>query len=154
MGNKNTIITYGTFDLLHVGHIRLLKRIKKLGDNLIVGLSTDEFNLVKGKKSIYSFADRKEILESLEYVDKVIPENNWEQKITDIKKHQVDLFVMGDDWAGKFDFLNEYTQVFYIPRTQGISTTDTKSLLVQLSNEKKSHLKNLLNEAASIADSL
>lgn len=154
MGNKNTIITYGTFDLLHVGHIRLLKRIKKLGDNLIVGLSTDEFNLVKGKKSIYSFADRKEILESLEYVDKVIPENNWEQKITDIKKHQVDLFVMGDDWSGKFDYLMEFTEVCYLPRTQGISTTDVKSVVGNISEEKKQALKNLLSEASKIIDKI
>lgn len=154
MNKRKTIITYGTFDLLHIGHVRLFKRIKELGDYLIVGLSTDTFNALKGKKSVYSYEHRKEILESLEYVDEVIPEESWRQKIEDIKKYKIDIFVMGDDWAGKFDFLNEYTQVFYIPRTQGISTTDTKSLLVQLSNEKKSHLKNLLNEAASIADSL
>lgn len=154
MVNKKTIITYGTFDLLHVGHIRLLKRIKKLGGNLIVGLSTDEFNLVKGKKSIYSFADRKEILESLEYVDKVIPENNWEQKLTDIKNHKVDLFVMGDDWSGKFDYLQEFAEVFYLPRTQGISTTDVKKVVSKISEEKKQTLKNLLSEATKIIDKI
>lgn len=120
------VITYGTFDLLHKGHIRLLERSKNLGDYLVVGLSTDEFNTVKGKKSYTSFEDRKYILESIKYVDEVIPEEKWEQKINDIKKYGVDTFVMGSDWEGKFDFLKKYCDVVYLPRTSGISTSIIK----------------------------
>jgi len=122
-----TVITYGTFDLLHVGHVNLLRRARELGDRLIVGLSTDEFNKLKNKVSYYSYHDRKIILESLRYVDKVIPEHNWEQKIDDIQKFKVDIFVMGDDWKGKFDYLADYCQVIYLPRTIGISTTKIKN---------------------------
>lgn len=121
------VITYGTFDLLHKGHIRLLKRASELGDQLIVGLSSDEFNAVKGKKAYTSFGDRKYILESIRYVDKVIPETNWDQKINDVKKYEIDTFVMGDDWKGKFDFLKDYCEVVYLPRTTGISTTKIKN---------------------------
>lgn len=120
------VITYGTFDLLHYGHINLLKRAKELGDYLIVGLSTDNFNLMKGKKSYFCFDERLKLLESIRYVDKIIPEENWEQKIDDIKKYNVDIFVMGDDWKGKFDYLQDYCQVIYLPRTKGISTTQIK----------------------------
>lgn len=120
------VITYGTFDLLHWGHINLLKRAKELGDYLIVALSTDEFNELKNKKSYHSYENRKLILESIRYVDEVIPERTWEQKIEDIKKHNVDIFVMGDDWKGHFDFLKEYCEVVYLPRTIGISTTKIK----------------------------
>ncbi len=121
-----TVITYGTFDLLHKGHVRLLKRAKALGDYLIVGLSTDEFNEIKGKRAYMSYHDRKYVLEAIRYVDKVIPEKNWGQKIHDVKKYHVDVFVMGDDWKGKFDFLKKYCQVIYLPRTKGISTTKIK----------------------------
>jgi glycerol-3-phosphate cytidylyltransferase len=121
------VITYGTFDLLHKGHIKLLERAANLGDHLTVGLSTDEFNAIKGKKAYTSFADRKYILNAIKYVDEVIPENNWEQKVSDVKKYKIDTFVMGDDWKGKFDFLNEYCQVIYLPRTEGISTTKIKT---------------------------
>src|SRR5690554_3465148 len=120
------VLTYGTYDLLHEGHINLLKRAKALGDYLIVGTSTDEFNAEKGKKAYYSFDARKLILESIRYVDLVIPERAWEQKVEDVLKYQVDVFVMGDDWKGKFDFLKEYCQVVYLPRTEGISTTKIK----------------------------
>jgi len=120
------VITYGTYDLLHVGHINLLRRAKALGDYLIVALSTDEFNAVKNKKAYYSYEDRKTILEAIRYVDEVIPERCWEQKIQDIIDHQVDVFVMGDDWKGKFDFLKDYCEVVYLPRTEGISTTKIK----------------------------
>ena len=123
------VITYGTFDLLHVGHVRLLKRAKELGGYLIVGLSTDEFNLLKHKSSFLPYEQRKEILEAIKYVDKVIPETCWKQKISDIEEHHVDCFVMGDDWAGEFDFLKEYCEVVYLKRTQEISTSALKGRL-------------------------
>lgn len=126
------VITYGTFDLLHRGHIRLLKRAKECGDYLIVGLSTDEFNSIKGKKAYTCFEDRKMILSAIKYVDKIIPEKNWNQKISDVQKNDVDIFVMGDDWQGKFDFLQKYCQVLYLPRTEGISTTKIKKDLSEL----------------------
>lgn len=120
------VITYGTFDLLHYGHINLLRRAKELGDYLIVALSTEEFNLVKGKKSYFKYDERKNMLEAIRYVDLVIEERNWEQKICDVKNHQVNTFVIGDDWKGKFDFLNQYCKVIYLPRTKEISTTNIK----------------------------
>lgn len=123
------IITYGTFDLLHVGHINILKRARELGDYLVVCLSSNEFNEIKGKKSYFSFEDRKYILESLKYVDEVIPEYTWEQKIQDVQEHNIDTFVMGNDWEGKFDFLKEYCEVIYLNRTDGISTTQIKEEL-------------------------
>ena len=122
-----TVITYGTFDLLHIGHINILKRARALGDRLIVALSTDEFNALKHKEAYHSYEDRKVILESIRYVDMVIPEENWEQKLTDVEKYNVDIFVMGDDWDGKFDFLKSQCEVVYLPRTSGISTTKIKT---------------------------
>ena len=121
------VITYGTFDLLHYGHINLLKRAKKLGDYLIVAVSTDEFNKLKGKKSYFSYEERKKLVESIRYVDLVIPESNWDQKIEDVKEYKIDIFVIGDDWKGKFDYLNEYCEVTYLTRTQEISTTKIKN---------------------------
>ena len=121
--NKKIVITYGTFDLLHQGHIRLLKRAKALGDFLIVAVSTDEFNKEKGKTSYHSYKVRKEIVEAIRYVDLVIEEHDWEQKINDIEKYNIDVFVMGDDWQGEFDYLKEFCKVVYLPRTKGISTT-------------------------------
>lgn len=123
------VITYGTFDVLHYGHINLLKRAKALGDYLIVALSSDEFNKIKNKKSYYTYEQRKKILEACRYVDLVIPEDNWEQKILDVQKYQADIFVMGDDWKGKFDFLKEYCEVIYLPRTPDVSSTQTKDYL-------------------------
>lgn len=122
------VITYGTFDLLHYGHINLLRRAKQLGDYLIVVLSTDEFNWnEKQKKCYFSYEERKQLLEAIRYVDLVIPENNWEQKRTDVKEYHVDTFVMGDDWTGKFDFLKEEgVEVVYLSRTPEISTTQIK----------------------------
>ena len=128
------VITYGTFDLLHIGHINLLRRARALGDYLIVALSTDEFNALKGKKAYYPYEHRKAILEAIRYVDKVIPERNWEQKIDDVINYDVDVFVMGDDWEGKFDFLKEYCEVVYLPRTVGISTTKIKQDLNKAKN--------------------
>ncbi|WP_338470685.1 glycerol-3-phosphate cytidylyltransferase [Niallia sp. XMNu-256] len=128
------VLTYGTFDLLHVGHINLIKRAKDLGDYLVVGLSTDEFNAGKNKEAYHSYENRKYILESIKYVDKVIPETNWEQKISDVIENDIDIFVMGDDWKGKFDFLKDYCEVVYLPRTIGISTTKIKSDLHRVNN--------------------
>jgi glycerol-3-phosphate cytidylyltransferase len=130
---KKTILTYGTFDLFHIGHLKLLERLKELGDNLIVGVSTDEFNELKGKKTIIPYEQRAAIVEAIKHVDMVIPENNWEQKIDDIKKHNVDIFSMGHDWEGKFDELKEHCEVVYLPRTDGISSTDLKEQLNQIS---------------------
>ncbi len=121
------VITYGTFDLLHYGHINLLRRARALGDYLIVALSTDTFNTLKNKKAYYSYEIRKMMLESIRYVDQVIPEIAWEQKRTDVKSHNVDVFVMGDDWKGKFDELSDLCEVVYLPRTPGISTTMIKA---------------------------
>lgn len=123
------VLTYGTYDLLHFGHINLLKRASELGDYLVVGLSTDEFNDIKGKKSYFPYDTRKYMVEAVRYVDEVIPESDWEQKIADIKKYNIDIFVMGDDWEGKFDYLKEYCQVIYLSRTDGISTTEIKENL-------------------------
>lgn len=122
------VITYGTFDLLHYGHINLLRRAKALGDYLIVALSTDEFNMQsKNKKSYFSYEIRRQLLEAIRYVDLVIPEENWEQKQRDIKEYHIDTFVMGNDWEGKFDFLKKDCEVIYLERTPEISTTQIKN---------------------------
>lgn len=123
------VITYGTFDLLHYGHINLLRRAKEQGDYLIVVLSTDEFNWnEKQKKCYFSYEKRKQLLEAIRYVDLVIPEENWDQKVSDVKNYHVDTFVMGDDWAGKFDFIQDETdaEVIYLARTPEISTSQIK----------------------------
>lgn len=120
------VITYGTFDLLHYGHINLLQRAKALGDYLIVAVSSDEFNRQKGKVCYFSYEERKRMVEALRCVDLVIPEESWDQKISDVKEFRVDTFVMGDDWKGKFDFLKDYCEVVYLPRTPEISTTKIK----------------------------
>lgn len=123
------VITYGTFDLFHIGHLNLLRRAKELGDYLIVGVSSDAFNAIKGKKCQISDRDRMEIVKAIRYVDEVIPETSWDQKVRDIQDHDVDVFVMGDDWKGRFDDLKEYCDVVYLPRTEGISTTQLKDEL-------------------------
>ena len=120
------VITYGTYDLLHYGHIELLRRAKQMGDYLIVALSTDDFNSLKNKKCYFTYEIRKKLVEAIRYVDLVIPESCWEQKVTDVKEYHVDTFVMGDDWQGKFDFLKDYCEVVYLPRTPEISTTQIK----------------------------
>lgn len=124
-----SVITYGTFDLIHYGHINLLRRAAGLGERLIVGCSSDEFNRGKNKIAVQSYEERSEILRSLRFVDKVIPENSWGQKRSDILREEVSIFVMGSDWINKFDDLNDICQVVYIPRTSGISTTLIKSFL-------------------------
>ena len=124
------VITYGTYDLLHYGHVNLLERAKKLGDYLIVVLSTDEFNWnAKQKKCYFSYEERKRLLEAIRYVDLVIPETCWDQKISDVQEFKVDTFVMGDDWEGKFDFLKEYCEVLYLSRTPDVCSTNTKKYL-------------------------
>ncbi len=122
------VITYGTFDLLHYGHINILRRAKELGDYLVVVLSSDEFNWnEKRKKCYFTYEQRKQLLEAIRYVDVVIPETCWEQKRTDVHEYHIDTFVMGDDWEGKFDFLREEgVEVVYLPRTPEISTTQIK----------------------------
>lgn len=127
LAGMRKVITYGTFDLLHYGHINLLRRARQLGDYLVVALSTDDFNALKNKRAYYSYEKRKLLLESIRYVDEVIPESTWEQKRDDVKRLGIDVFVMGDDWAGKFDFLSDLCDVVYFPRTPEISTTQVKS---------------------------
>lgn len=146
------ILTYGTFDLLHYGHINILKRAKALGDYLIVGLSTDEFNAIKNKKAYHNYETRKQMLEAIRYVDLVIPENNWEQKVNDIQKYEADVLVMGDDWAGsdKFNYLQDYCEVMFLPRTPGVSTTKIKQELHL--NEPKVNVTSLPEEKYKRAD--
>lgn len=128
------VITYGTFDLLHYGHVSLLQRARQLGDYLIVALSTDEFNAkMKQKKNYFNYEERKSFLEAIRYVDLVIPEESWEQKVSDVKLYHIDTFVIGDDWSGKFDFLQDCCEVVYLARTPEISTSQIKSDLSKLS---------------------
>ena len=129
MKEEKIVLTYGTFDMFHIGHLNLLNRLKSLGDKLIVAVSTDEFNSIKGKKTLIPFEQRALIVQNIKCVDMVISEENWEQKIDDIKKYNVDIFAIGDDWQGKFDFLKDYCEVIYLPRTQNISTTELKKEL-------------------------
>ena len=123
------ILTYGTFDLLHFGHIEILRRAKALGDYLVVAVSTDEFNAIKNKKAYHDYATRKKMLEAVRYVDLVIPEKDWDQKRDDVKKYEIDTVVMGSDWEGNenFEKLKDLCEVVYLPRTDNISTTKIKS---------------------------
>lgn len=147
-----TILTYGTFDLFHIGHLRLLERLRALGDRLIVGVSTDEFNATKGKQTIVPFVDRSEIISALSCVDLVIPETCWKQKAEDIKQHQVDILGMGDDWRGKFDDLGSLCEVVYLPRTEGISSTQIRNSLKMLSAEHVRELKQALDLMSAIVE--
>jgi len=149
-----TILTYGTFDLFHIGHVRLLKRAAALGDKLYVGISSDEFNAGKGKKSILSYEHRAEIVEAVRYVDGVFPENNWDQKVDDIKRLKVDVFVMGDDWRGKFDELKAHCDVTYLERTEGISTTELKQVMSAFETEKMQDFRRGLDAIQSIVKQL
>ena len=140
--NQKTILTYGTFDLFHIGHLRLLQRLSERADKLIVAVSTDEFNREKGKKTMIPFAERAEIVENLKCVDHVIPEVTWDQKIEDVKKYDVDIFAIGDDWEGKFDFLKEHCEVVYLKRTENISSTGLKNSLRKFSSIPKEDIIN------------
>lgn len=132
------MITYGTFDMLHYGHINLLRRARALGDYLIVALSSDSFNAIKNKQSFFHYEHRRQMLEAIRYVDLIIPENDWEQKREDIIKHNVNIFVMGNDWEGKFDFLKDICEVVYLERTPEISTTRIKNHL-KIRRKKSPH---------------
>ena len=149
---KKTVLTYGTFDLFHIGHLRLLDRLSSLGEELIVGVSTDEFNRVKGKQTIIPYKDRIEIIRNLRCVDQVIPEQDWEQKIEDIKRYNVSLLGMGSDWQGRFDDLGAHCEVVYLPRTEGVSTTELKKTLKSLDAEHIAELKQALDLISSIVD--
>lgn len=149
-----TIITYGTFDLLHVGHVRLLQRARALGDRLVVGISSEEFNAIKGKRSVMSYEDRAEILRALSCVDEVFPEHDWEQKARDIRHHDAAVLVMGDDWKDKFDHFGSLCEVVYLPRTGGISTTEVKSALSAFKGEKIAELHKGLEALRAIVSQL
>lgn len=149
---QRVVLTYGTFDLFHVGHLRLLQRLKALGDRLIVGVSTDEFNRGKGKQTIIGFSERMEIVQNLDCVDLVIPECTWDQKASDIHEHDVSVFGMGDDWTGKFDQLREHCEVVYLPRTEGVSSTELKRILQILDRSHVDDLKRALDLIGAIVE--
>lgn len=148
------VLTYGTFDLFHIGHLNLLNRLRDLGDYLIVGVSTDQFNEGKGKRTIVSFEDRLKIVSALKCVDLTIPEYSWSQKVEDIKKYGVSIFGMGHDWEGKFDSLNKHCEVVYLPRTEGISSTELKKTLQALDRSHIDDLKKALDLISSIVEKL
>ena len=149
-----TVITYGTFDLFHVGHVNLLRRLKGLGDRLVVGVSSDEFNSIKGKKTVMPFQHRAQVVSACRYVDAVFPELTWDQKHDDIRREKAGIFAMGDDWAGKFDDLSDLCEVIYLPRTQDISTTEIRQLVNALHQERVSELKGAAEHVLRIIKSL
>jgi glycerol-3-phosphate cytidylyltransferase len=149
-----TVLTYGTFDLFHVGHVRLLRRLRALGDELIVGCSTDGFNALKGKKTVMPYAQRVEILRACRYVDDVFPEEAWEQKRDDIVRFRADIFAMGDDWVGKFDELNDCVEVVYLPRTEDISTTEIRQLVQSLQRDRVQELSRMAEQIQSLISRL
>lgn len=146
----NVVITYGTFDFFHVGHVRLLKRLRGLGDRLVVGISSDEFNELKGKKSFFSYKERAEIVSACQYVDEVFPEHNWEQKENDIIRYAANVFAMGDDWKGKFDFLSDLCKVVYLPRTRDISTTKIKKTLTSLKKQELDKIESSIRDVICV----
>lgn len=151
---KKTVLTYGTFDLFHVGHVRILKRLKALGDRLVVGVSSDEFNALKGKKSFYSYEERAEILLATDFVDEVFPENSWDQKEKDVERFGATVFGMGSDWKGKFDELKSKCEVVYLERTQDVSTTDIKKTLSNIDQDEIRGLEASLHSALDIVVNL
>lgn len=149
---KRTIITYGTFDLFHIGHLRLLSRLKALGDELVVGVSTDEFNALKGKNTVVPFADRIEIVRAIRYVDHVFPEERWDQKVEDIQRYKISVFGMGSDWEGHFDELKAHCEVIYLPRTEDVSSTHIRKTLKVLERSHIGELKQALDLISSIVE--
>lgn len=149
-----TVITYGTFDLFHIGHVQILERARSLGDKLVVGVSSDEFNKIKGKKSVFPYEQRAQILKTLRCVDDVFPEHNWGQKENDISKYNADIFVMGHDWEGEFDSLKSICEVVYLPRTDGISTTEIKSAMKAFQKDKITELKSGLDALNNLISQL
>ena len=147
-----TVLTYGTFDLFHVGHLNLLTRLRAMGDRLVVGVSTDEFNARKGKQTVVRFQDRMDIVSGLKCVDLAIPEFAWEQKVEDIRRHDVTVFGIGDDWRGKFDHLQDHCDVVYLPRTDQVSSTELKRLLQVLDRTHVTELKQALDLISSIVE--
>ncbi|AVF76124.1 glycerol-3-phosphate cytidylyltransferase [Vibrio alginolyticus] len=149
-----TIITYGTFDLFHIGHVRLLKRLSEMADRLVVGISSDEFNAIKGKRSFFSYEERAEIVASCKYVDEVFSEDNWQQKKDDILKYEASIFAIGDDWQGEFDYLNELCEVVYLERTKDISTTDIKKSLSKLNKDKLEEIESSMHAIINVVKSI
>jgi len=149
-----TILTYGTFDLFHIGHLNVLERLSSMGDRLVVGVSTDEFNAQKGKRSLFDFEARCKIINGLSCVDSVIAEYSWEQKIDDINKYQVSIFGIGEDWHGIFDHLKAYCEVIYLPRTESISTTALKDSLSKLNADKLSEIKQGLDDVMALVKAM
>lgn len=149
-----TILTYGTFDVFHVGHVRLLKRLSEMADRLIVGVSTDEFNTQKGKEALMSYSDRAEVVSACQYVDLVFEERSWAQKENDIERFSVDIFAIGDDWQGKFDHLKKFCEVKYLPRTSGISSTSLKKLARGINRDNIKDLEKALSTINSVIDGL
>ncbi len=148
------IITYGTFDMFHIGHLNLFKRLKSMGDELIVAVSTDEFNSLKGKTTLIPYDQRSAIVASIKYVDKVIPEKSWEQKISDIQQYNCDVFAIGKDWEGKFDFLKEHCEVLYLERTKDISTTQLKTSLNKVLSVSPEDISLAINVLRKLKDDL
>ncbi|MCP5272970.1 MAG: adenylyltransferase/cytidyltransferase family protein [Burkholderiaceae bacterium] len=149
-----TVITYGTFDLFHIGHVRLLHRLRSLGDRLVVGCSTDDFNEAKGKKSVMPFEHRAEILGACRHVDKVFPEASWDQKVEDIRRERADIFAMGDDWAGRFDDLSAHCEVVYVPRTKDVSSTEIRQLVHALHQERTRELRQSVQHVLDLVERL
>jgi len=149
-----TVITYGTFDLFHVGHINLLRRLRSLGDRLVVGCSTDEFNGAKGKKTIMPYEHRSQILAALRYVDTVFPERDWGQKRADIAREHADIFAMGEDWAGKFDDLADVCEVVYVPRTKDVSTTEIRQLVNAIHADRVAELSRAVERVQGLVSQL
>ena len=148
---SKTIITYGTFDLFHIGHLKLIQKLRGLGDRLIVGVSTDDFNLEKGKKCVIPYEQRAEIVSNLKQVDLVIPECSWEQKKEDIVKYNADVFAIGSDWRGKFDYLDSFCEVVYMERTEGVSTTEIKNMLSAVDGQRIQELQKALEVVSLLA---
>lgn len=149
-----TVLTYGTFDLFHVGHVNLLRRLRDLGDRLVVGLSTDEFNAAKGKTSVMPYAHRAEIVGAVRYVDHVFPESNWDQKRDDIRREGARIFAMGDDWVGKFDDLGDVCEVIYLPRTRDVSSTEIRQLLHGMQQDRVHELRRASEHVLQLVDAL